>query len=172
MPAQRVATDPPYLHRQEWFAKQLNKFKPAFAVGSGILSGISPEEELFRQVNLGLIAAQDILTQGATVPTLAAGANAGTTPPAPVLVANSNDTRGGITFGTGTTPAAGTMVNVTFGQAYPTAPFVSLDASTVAAAPLFVYVTAVTTTGFQIALQTAPAASQGNTIYGINYRVN
>lgn len=107
-----------------------------------------------------------------TVPTAAAGANAGTTPPAPVVTAGSNDTRGGITFGTGATPAAGVMVQVTFGTPYAAAPFIGLDASTAAASPLFLYVTNITTTGFQIALNAAPAASQANTTYGVQYRVN
>src|SRR5712671_1438059 len=40
-----------------------------------------------------------------TSPTAAAGANAGTGPPAPVVTANSTDVAGSITFGTGTTPA-------------------------------------------------------------------
>ena len=172
MAAQRVATDPPYMHRQEWFARQLNKLKSNFAVGTEILDPMGAEAEMYRQLNLGNVAAQDIFSSALTAPGVAAGANAGTSPPAPVLLANSNDTRGGITFGTGTSPAAGAMVVVTFGTPYPVAPFIGLDAATSAAAPLFLYVSTVTTTGFTIALQAAPAASQGNGVYGVNYRVN
>lgn len=107
-----------------------------------------------------------------TVPTAVAGANAGTTPPAPVVVINSNDTAGQITFGTGTTPAAGTEVVVTFTTPYATAPSVILSAVNSATAALTPYVASISTTGFSINLVGAPAASQAASFYSVNYRVN
>jgi hypothetical protein len=99
----------------------------------------------------------------------AAGSNAGTTPPAPVLA--GSDTRGTVTFGTGTTPAAGNMAVVTFGTAYTSAPVVTVAAGNAATALLNPYVTSVGTGAFTVAFQTAPAASQANTIYAISYHV-
>lgn len=108
-------------------------------------------------------------TAGTGTPTVAAGANAGTAPPAPVLVAGSNDSRGRVTFGTGATPAAGAMVVVTFSNPYQTAPFVVASQGTVTGSGAFV--SNVTTTGFTFGFATAPAASQANTVYAFNYQV-
>ena len=109
-----------------------------------------------------------------TAPTAAAGANAGTAPPAPVVTAGATDTRGNITFGTGTTPAAGAQVVVTFnaGSAYPVIPVgIMFNALNTATQALGLYVTSITTTGFTLSCTTAPAASQANTIYSFNYLV-
>ncbi len=108
-------------------------------------------------------------TAGTGAPTVAAGANAGTTPPAPVLVAGSTDARGRVTFGTGATPAAGAMVVVTFSNAYSTAPIVVATQGTAVGAGA--YVASVSTTGFTFGFTTAPTASQANTVYAFNYQV-
>lgn len=122
----------------------------------------------FSLYNPGFIA-QDQGTSGIT-PTAAAGANAGTTPPAPVVGTNSRAMRGEITFGTGTTPAAGAMVTVTHGQAQPfnnVHPVVTpINAAT---ANLGLYISAYSKTAFTISAANAPAASQANTIYGFVY---
>lgn len=108
-------------------------------------------------------------TAGTGTPTAAAGSNAGTTPPAPVVVAGSTDTRGRITFGTGATPAAGNMAVVTFSNPYSVAPYVFATMNSAVGTGL--YITSVTTTGFTIGLSTAPTASQANTTYAVNYQV-
>ncbi len=104
-------------------------------------------------------------------PTAAAGANAGTGPPAPVVAAASSDARGSLTFGTGTAPAAGAQVVVTFHQAYAAAPFVVISPANDAAAALAPYVSSISTTGFTISTHTAPAASQANTTYAFQFQV-
>lgn len=115
-----------------------------------------------------LIGIGHIGSEGRT-PTAAAGANAGTGPPAPVLT-GCTDMAGQITFGTGTSPAAGSMVVVTFQTAYANAPKVVLTPINTATASKTLFVTSTTTT-FTVSLVTAPSASQGNTIYGFNYQV-
>ena len=112
-------------------------------------------------------------------PTAAAGANAGGSPPAPVVTAGSNDARGALTFGTGTTPAAGAQAVVTFANPYlplgaqePLAsPVVMLNSLNTATQALGLYVSSLTPTGFTVSCTTAPAASQGNTVYSVQYVV-
>lgn len=123
---------------------------------------------------LGDVAAESTgahLTHSGTAPAAAAGANAGTSPPAPVVVAGSDDTRGKITWGTGTTSAAGAQVVVTFASAYGAAPIVTLSPANSATAALNLYVTSVSTTAFTISTQGAPTDSQANTVYAADYEV-
>lgn len=108
---------------------------------------------------------------GGTAPTAAAGSNAGTGPPAPVVTGGASDTRGNITFGTGTTPAAGNMVVVTFGQAFVTAPLVLVSANNALTEALNPCVTAISTTQFTLTAGVAPAASQANTVYSFTWYV-
>lgn len=112
---------------------------------------------------------------GGQTPGAAAGANAGTTPPAPVLTTGSNDGAGNVTFGTGTTPASGTMVQMTFNTAWVIpgggAPHILVTAANAATAALGLYVSGMSPTGFGVSCTTAPAASQGNTTYQFNYVV-
>lgn len=107
-------------------------------------------------------------SEGAAV-TAAAGANAGTSPPAPVLT-NATDVAGQITFGTGTSPAAGAQAVITFNTAYTNAPKVTITPINSASAALNLYVTS-TTTNFTVSCVNAPSASQANTTYGFNYHV-
>lgn len=100
---------------------------------------------------------------GGTAPTVAAGANNGTTPPAPTVA--GVDMRGTATFGSGATPAAGAQVVVTFSSAYSSAPVVVVSAANAATAALNVFPTSVTTTGFTISSAVAPTASQAATAY-------
>lgn len=102
-------------------------------------------------------------------PTAAAGANAGSSPPAPVLT-NATDVAGQVTFGTGTSPAAGAQCVVTFNTAYANAPKVTITPINSASAALNLYV-ASTTTNFTVSCVNAPSASQANTVYGFNYHV-
>lgn len=101
--------------------------------------------------------------------TAAAGANAGTTPPAPVLT-RATDLSGKITFGTGTTPAAGAMAVVTFNVAYPNPPCVVICPLNAASASLNLWVDR-TATNFTVSAVNAPSAAQANTTYGFFYHV-
>jgi hypothetical protein len=102
-------------------------------------------------------------------PTAAAGANAGSSPPAPVKT-NCSDVSGKITFGTGTGPAAGAQAVITFNTAYANAPTVVLTPINSASAALNLYVSSTTTT-FTVSCVNAPSASQANTVYGFFYHV-
>jgi hypothetical protein len=101
--------------------------------------------------------------------TAAAGANAGGSPPAPALT-GATDVSGKITFGTGTSPAAGAQCVVTFNIAYANAPKVVITPLNSASAALNLYV-ATTTTNFTVSSVNAPSASQANTVYGFFYHV-
>jgi hypothetical protein len=134
---------------------------------------------LIRQAGFGYGAEQLFsqslprLTGGA--PVAAAGADAGASPPAPVVATGSTDGRGGITFGTGTTPAAGDLVAVTFASPYASKPVVTVNAANAAITKTVVgtlVAVEVLTTGFKIRSSAAPGASQANTTYEVQYRVN
>lgn len=105
---------------------------------------------------------------GATV-AAAAGANAGASPPAPV-VTRATDLSGTCTFGTGTLPAAGAQVVVTFASAYANAPSVVIVPNNSLTAALTLYVT-ILAGSFTVNCVNAPAASQGNTTYSFTYQV-
>jgi hypothetical protein len=100
----------------------------------------------------------------------AAGANNGTSPPAPVMT-GCRDGKGKITFGSGGTAAAGAQVVVTFTTAYASAPIVVLTAGNTATQALGLYASSVTTTGFTVSTTSAPTSSQANTVYVVNYVV-
>jgi hypothetical protein len=106
-------------------------------------------------------------------PTAAAGANAGTSPPAPAVVGGSNDQRGELTLGPGTTPAAGAQVVVTFAQSIAAyggnIPAVTLAARNSTTAALGLYISAVSATSFTVSTTSAPAASQANTVYRFSW---
>ena len=116
-----------------------------------------------------LVTLGHIGSESQNAPTAAAGANAGTSPPAPVLT-GCTDLAGKITFGTGTSPAAGAQAIVTFNVAYASAPKVVITPINSASALLNLYVSS-TTTNFTVSSVNAPSASQGNTIYGFFYHV-
>lgn len=111
--------------------------------------------------------------QGGTAPTLAAGSNNGTTPPVPQAISGANDARGKISFGSGTSPAIGNQVVVTFasGTAYVNTPTIFLEEQDSGTKALNLYPTNVTATGFTIASTVAPTASKANTFYNVAYRV-
>lgn len=109
-----------------------------------------------------------LLLTGGSAPTAAAGANAGTSPPSPI-VNSGNDTRGSISFGTGSSPAAGAMVSVSFAQPYAAAPYVIAIPQNAATALLGLYITGNSTTGFVASLAAAPAAGQANTTYAFAF---
>lgn len=105
-------------------------------------------------------------------PVGAAGANAGAAAPAPSLPwPGCQNSKGSLTFGTGTAPSAGAQVNVTFGKTAPAVPTVIICPANAATAALQPYVSGVTANGFTISFAVAPAASQANTVYAVNYFV-
>lgn len=101
--------------------------------------------------------------------TVAAGLNAGTGPAAPALVAGSTIIRGGVTFGSGTTPTAGSQVTVTFSATLPSIPTIVVSPTTAAAGTINPTVLAAATTGFTIGCAVAPTGVQANTVYGVNW---
>jgi hypothetical protein len=132
---------------------------------------------LIRQAGIGypgeqLLSAALPRTTG-VAPGAAAGANNGTTPPAPTVVTGSTDGRGSIQFGSGGTPAAGEQIVVTFATAYGGgAPVVTLSGGNAATSALgAIYPGAVTATGFTVRCMTAPSASQGGTVFLVQYKV-
>jgi len=96
---------------------------------------------------------------------------AGTSPPAAVLTGSSM--RGFVTFGTGTSPSAAALIKITFAHAFTAAPKVVIHEATGATIALGIYLnpSLTTTTDFTVSCQTAPTASQGNTVYGFTYIV-
>jgi hypothetical protein len=123
----------------------------------------------FRTIDGDIIQMKELAHGGG--PAVAAAAGAGTAPPAPTLAAGSSDARGTVNWGTGTTPAAGAQVAVTFAAPYAVAPTVILQPANAATAALGNYVTGVSTTGFSVALGSAPAASQAAGTYSDAYHV-
>jgi hypothetical protein len=109
------------------------------------------------------------ITSFGSTPTATAGTNAGTSPPVPVKT-TCTDLSGQITFGSGTSPAAGSMVIVSFYKSFAHAPAVVLTPMNSSTPPLSLYALS-TTTGFIVSCVTAPAASQANTKYGFYYHV-
>ncbi|MDH6113916.1 hypothetical protein P3T36_002737 [Kitasatospora sp. MAP12-15] len=110
-----------------------------------------------------------VRVDGAT-PTVTAASCAGTSAPTPTVNAGPAGMYGSLTWGTGTSTQAGGQVAVTFGAPAAHLPAVTVGASNAAAAGLQLYVTNVTTTGFTIASAVAPASSQPNTAYSVNWQ--
>jgi len=104
-------------------------------------------------------------------PTLAALANNGAGAPAPILSADATDRKGSLTFGSGTAPAVGGQVSVTFARPFAAPPVVVLAPTTGASASRAPYPANVTANGFNINLNTVANASQAATTYGIAYHV-
>lgn len=104
-----------------------------------------------------------------TAPGVAAGANNGTSPPAPVVAGTATDSRGSLTFGSGSTPAAGAQVVVTFATAFASAPVVVVSAGNDATAVLTLSATSVSASGFTLTTHTAPTGSQGATTYAFSW---
>lgn len=111
---------------------------------------------------------------GASVPgtpTAAAGSANGTTPPAPTVSTGSTDLAGEISFGSGTTPAVGSQVDVTFSVAMAAAPNVTVSSGNSGTPSRQPYVTNRSTTGFSIGFATAASASQAVGTYRVEYNV-
>jgi hypothetical protein len=105
----------------------------------------------------------------AAIPTIAAGVGAGSSPGAVTIVAGSTDLSGTITIGTGTSPTAfGVVATITFNVAYTgTVPHcilypVTTNAAQLGAGPVFLPLSGITLTGFNIN-STTPALAASTT---------
>lgn len=133
-------------------------------------AALDPASRQVMDGNLRLIPSPDAaIPTGA--PTAAAGANNGTSPPAPVVAGTAKATRGSVTFGSGSSPAAGAQCVVTFpgGGFSGAVPTVAIVARNAATAALGLYVSAVTGAGFTVASTSAPAASQAATVFAVDF---
>jgi hypothetical protein len=101
--------------------------------------------------------------------TAAAGGQAGGSPPAPVVGSGSTIIRGSLTFGTGSAPAAGTQVTVSFGSTLPSVPVVMLEAGGTATGTIQTAVNGVSATGFSVLASVVPTPSQGATVYSVSW---
>ena len=115
----------------------------------------------------GLKVTGKILKAGSS-PTIAAQAGAGSTPPTPTLL-RATDMGGTAQWGTGSSPAAGTQVRVTFTSAYTNPPTVILSPANAATAALHPFVTQVTIGYMDIQVAIAPAATQPADTYAVNW---
>jgi hypothetical protein len=112
--------------------------------------------------------------QDRVVPTVVLGPGAGTGPPAPTVDPQSSDERGSVSFGSGTTPAAGVIFTLTFAAPRDPnrLPKVLLQEATSALAGVDLAVTSITATGFTVSTNTRNlAASQAAGTYGLHYFV-
>jgi hypothetical protein len=107
-------------------------------------------------------------------PSIAVGAGLGTAPPAPTIDAQADDHQGTISFGSGSAPAAGTILTVTFARPKDAnrLPKVMLQEATQAMAGIDVAVSGVTANGFTIAQGTrVVTASQAAGTYALSFLV-
>lgn len=102
--------------------------------------------------------------------TAAAGAAAGTAPPAPAVTAGPHNETGHVTFGTGAAPAAGAQVTVTFGTPFETTPEIMITPFNGASGALGLFPSASSPTGFSLSCANAPAASQATGTYGFRWK--
>jgi hypothetical protein len=100
-------------------------------------------------------------------PTIAALSPNGTSPPTPTLNIIATDSGGFVNFGTGTAPASGSQVRVTFGTAFAQPPCVIFTKRTSFAVDYFL--ANVTSTSFDVAFGSAPGASLPNGTFQIEY---
>lgn len=145
------------------------------------VSGQTLDQEQWQDLNGNILTRVDLrgreYSPGAGAPGAVAGANAGTSPPAPVVTAGASDTRGNITFGTGSAPGSGAQVVVTFQSPWVNqagsnvTPFISVTPQNTATQALGLHVTSKSATGFTLSCTTAPAASQPNTTYSFDFIV-
>lgn len=160
---------------------------PSWPVGAGLLvlgsfDGSGRPSSRMKDLMVGRLYAGDFINGSYAdtkyVSAIAMQAGAGTSPPAVATTTNNypQDVRGFFTFGTGTSPTTGDLVKVSYSTAYPAppsngGPMPIIQPLNAATAALGLYVSAHDVNGFTIACQTAPAASQGNTVYSVGYHV-
>lgn len=110
---------------------------------------------------------------GASAPSCSPSSGAGTSPPSPVVTTGSNDCGGTITWGTGTLPSNAAQLAVTFAVPWVIpgggGPHVNVTPINAATQALGLYVSGISPTGFTVNVATAPAASQGASVYQFCY---
>ena len=104
-----------------------------------------------------------------TTVTVAAGLNNGSVAPAPTALTGSTIIRGGVQFGSGTTPTTGSQVTVAFSATLPAVPWITLTPANSAAGTISPTVLNASATGFTIGAGVAPSSVQAGTIYSVNY---
>jgi hypothetical protein len=108
---------------------------------------------------------------GAAPSSLVNEAALGTSPPTITTDGTSDDWRGIIRFGSGTSPTTGQAVEVLYSQNRGTAPYVVVQPLNAATAALGLYVSTTSAAGFIVSVTNAPTASQGGTTYQFAYHV-
>lgn len=115
------------------------------------------------------LVASDVLS-GA--PALAALTANGGSPPSPTFSGlGGTDVRGIVRFGSGTSPSSGDQISITFAETYVDPPTVIIAPQNSATQALGLYVSSVSTTGFNIAAHNTPSASQSGTTYSASFIV-
>lgn len=112
--------------------------------------------------------------QDRLVPTVTLGAGDGTSPPAATVDPQSNDERGTVSFGSGTTPGTGVVFTLNFvlPRDANRLPKVFLQEASSPTAGVDLAVTSVTSTGFAVSTNTRGlSASQAAGTYSVFYVV-
>jgi Pectate lyase superfamily protein len=139
-------------------------------VNSVVISGIRADfYPIFSATNCTQVVDKTGPTGNQT--TIAAGANAGTSPPTPTTSATSTDQRGTASWGTGTGSAAGAQAVLTFANNWSGTPTVTVSPLNSATAALNLYVSSVSASGFTISAAAAPTDGQGAATYSAAYHV-
>lgn len=113
-----------------------------------------------------IIGAPAFLKVSGATTTAAAGPEAGASAPAPVVIAGPDNRSGQVTFGSGSSPLAGTQVEVKFGTPFAVIPTVMLTPANGPTASLLCAVETVSENGFNLVTGNAPAAAAPHTEYG------
>lgn len=116
----------------------------------------------------GTITGKHRVAVGA-VPTVVAGANNGTSPPAPTIA--GNDARGNVQCGAGLAPTVGAQIVVTFATAYTVVPIIQLEPQNSLSKGLNEYVSSKSVNGFTVSTANAPTASSPAGTYSWDYTV-
>jgi hypothetical protein len=117
-----------------------------------------------------IIGAPAFLKVSGATTTAVAGAGAGTAAPGPAVTAGPDNRSGLVTFGSGTSPTAGTQVKVTFGTPFALTPTVMTTPANGPTAGLLCAVESVSATGFSLVTGAAPAAGKSNGSYGFYWQ--
>lgn len=127
-------------------------------------------------VNLGgstgatILGAPAFLKVSGAATAATAGPGAGASAPAPVVTAGPDNRSGLVTFGSGTSPVAGSQVQVTFGAPFAVTPTVMITPANGPTAGLLCAVESVSATGFSLFTGAAPTAGEPATHYGFYWQ--
>lgn len=117
-----------------------------------------------------ILGAPAFLTVSGATATATAGAGSGTSAPSPVVSAGPDNRSGQITFGSGTSPEAGSQVQVAFGTPFAVTPTVMITPANGPTAGLLCAVESVSATGFTLSTGNAPSAGESATHYGFYWQ--